>query len=275
MKQLLSLIGLLLCFVSIGYGQFVLQNSNAKQSGMGNTKVLTDDAFASLYNPAAFSSQQKLAVGLSYTPSQMVSGLKDIQVGTQFSFKNNTVGIGIISNGSALLREQLIGLNYAKNFVNWNLGARLNLLSIYQSDQAYGNSCKITASIGASVKVKSNLRLGAYINHLNPTSFDKAKQEKVATTFITGFQYLVSKQVTTTLEAEKNLVAPINIKAGLAYNFQKQFFIRAGFQTSPVRPTIGFGCLYQNWQLDYGFQNQNTIGAIHSIGLSFHFLKNN
>ncbi len=273
MKNLYAFILILCICLSKGYAQFVLSNSNAKQSGMGNTKIFTNDAFASIYNPAAFSNEEKLGIGLSYTPSLLLAGIRDIQIGSQFSIKNNTIGIGMMSNGSSLYREQLLSINYAKHFTNWRIGARLNFLNVYQSDQNYGNSSKLTASIGTSVNVKPSLIIAAYINHLNPTSLDKAKQEKIATSFITGFQYQASKQVTTILEAEKNFLSPINVKAGIAYHFQKLFFIRAGFQSFPIRPTLGLGWLYHNWQLDYGFQNQNTIGTIHSIGLSFQLAK--
>jgi predicted porin len=255
--------------LSKGHAQFVLSQVNVRQAGMGNTRVLSNDAFASLYNPSAFNTNSKLNIGLSYSPSPFITGIQDIQIGSQFQFKNNFIGLGLISSGSKLYKEQLIGINYAKGFSNWLVGGRINILSINQSDINYGNSTKLTASIGTNVKVKPKLIIAAYINHLNQATFDKAKQEKVATTFVMGFKYAFSKNLQTIVEAEKNFVSLFNVKAGLEYNFQKLFFIRAGFQTYPIRPTIGLGFNYNSFTVNYSYQNQSVLGGMHAIGLSF------
>jgi hypothetical protein len=263
-------------FLCIGFkvnAQFALQFSNAKQGGMGNTKLFSDDAFSSIYNPAGYNTADKFAVGLSISPSPLISGLNLLQAGSQFQFKNNFVGLGIINSGSQLYREQLIGFNYARNFTTWTIGGRLNFLSINQTDATYGNTSKITASIGTNVRVRKNLIIAAYINHLNQAAFDKNKLEKVATTFSAGFQYQFSQNVKTVVEGEKNFISPFNLKAGVEYNFQKLFFIRAGFQTYPVRPTIGLGFKTNGFQADYSYQNQSVLGGVHAIGISYQLLK--
>jgi hypothetical protein len=266
----------LIVFIVFGisiHAQFALQLSNAKQGGMGNIKLFSDDAFSSIYNPAASNTNHKFGVGLSVSPSPLASGLNLLQAGSEFQFKNNFVGLGIISNGSSLYKEQLIGINYARNFTTWTIGGRLNFLSINQTDAIYGNASKITASIGTNVRVKKNLIVAAYINHLNQAAFDKNKLEKVATTFSAGFQYQFSQNVKTVVEGEKNFISPFNLKAGVEYNFQKLFFIRAGFQTYPVRPTIGLGFKTNGFQADYSYQNQSVLGGVHAIGISYQLIK--
>jgi hypothetical protein len=268
----LRIICTIILFVGIGFkvnAQFALQLSNAKQGGMGNTKLFSEDAFGSIYNPAAFNTNDKFAVGLSVSPSPLISGLNLLQAGSQFQFKNNFVGLGIISSGSQLYREQVIGLNYARNFTTWTIGGRLNILSVNQNDAVYGNTSKITASIGTNVRLNKYLMAAAYINHLNQAALDKNKLEKVATTFSVGFQYQFSQNLKTVVEGEKNFIHPFNLKAGVAYNFQKLFFIRAGFQTYPVRPTIGLGFKTNGFQADYSYQNQSILGGVHAIGISY------
>ncbi len=237
---------------------------------MGNTQLFVNDGFASIYNPAAFNTDHKLNIGLSASPSPFISGLNVIQAGGQFQLKNNFIGLGLISNGSALYKEQLIGINYAKYFNTFTIGGRLNIVSINQTDANYGNKTKATVSIGTNVRVKKNLIIAAYINHLNQTAFDKNKKEKVATTFSIGMQYVFSNQLRTIVEAEKNFIAPINVKAGLEYVFQKIIYLRAGFQTYVFRPTIGIGLQQSGFNFDYSYQNQSVLGGIHSIGIAYH-----
>jgi opacity protein-like surface antigen len=266
----------LLLYIALGisiHAQFALQHSNAKQGGMGNTKLFSEDAFASVYNPSAYNTNDQFNFGLSVSPSPLVSGLNLLQASSQFQFKNNFIGLGLISSGSKLYKEQIIGLNYARNFTTWIIGGRLNFLSINQSDATYGNTSKITASIGTNVRVKKNLMVAAYINHLNQATIDKDKREKVATSFGAGFQYQFSQNVKTVVEGEKNFINPFNLKAGVEYNFQKLFFIRAGFQTYPIRPTIGLGFKTSGFQADYSYQNQSVLGGIHAIGISYQLTK--
>ncbi len=83
-------------------------------------------------------------------------------------------------------------------------------------------------------------------------------------TNIADCDFLISCQATAQIDSD------INIGAGAEYWFWDTFAVRAGLVLEhTIRPTLGAGVRWKNMEIDYAFENYDTLGAVHRVSLLY------
>jgi hypothetical protein len=72
-------------------------------------------------------------------------------------------------------------------------------------------------------------------------------------------------------EVVKQEDLPINVNAGVQYNFQKQFFVRAGIASDNESPFAGAGISWNNIRLDVSASYHPQLGLSPGLMLIVNF----
>ena len=88
-----------------------------------------------------------------------------------------------------------------------------------------------------------------------------------------GFGYDASDNFFISADIVKEEDKPINVVAGLQYNFAKQFFARAGFMSESGTAFTGLGVAWKNFRLDVSGSYHPQLGFSPGIMLLTNFGK--
>ncbi|MDQ6903265.1 MAG: hypothetical protein M3139_09675, partial [Bacteroidota bacterium] len=75
-----------------------------------------------------------------------------------------------------------------------------------------------------------------------------------------GIGYEASEDLLISAEIVKQEDLPININAGVQYNFQKQFFVRVGIASENESPYAGAGVSWSNIRVDISASYHPQLG---------------
>ena len=166
----------------------------------------------------------------------------------------------LLYSGFKNFNESELGLAYARSLgEKVDLGIQFNYYS-YQVP-SYGGSSTVTVEMGAVMHLTQRLNLGLHVYNPAGGKFSKT-DEKLTTAVATGLGYDVNDHFFAGIEIVKEENFPVNVNAGIQYQFMKQFFARTGIATASATGYAGFGVAWSNLRLD-------VTGSYHpQLGLS-------
>jgi hypothetical protein len=145
--------------------------------------------------------------------------------------------------------ESQLGIAYARSLGNkFDLGTKFNYYSF--RIPGYEGSSAVTFEVGAILHLTSQLNAG--IHFYNPVggALSKAENEKLASVYQFGMGYEASQYFFISAEIVKQEDLPVNVNAGIQYNFHKQFFARFGIASQNESPYAGAGVSWDHFRLD-------------------------
>ena len=86
-----------------------------------------------------------------------------------------------------------------------------------------------------------------------------------------GIGYEASENFLVSAEVVKTEDFPVNVIAGVQYNFEKQFFARAGIMTENGSPYAGAGIIWDNLRLDVSASYHPQLGISPGLMLIVNF----
>ena len=269
-------------FVDIGYG--------ARPMGMGGAYVaLASDAYSVLWNPAGLPYVENWQVTTMYAkqfgvvPYALITGVHKI-------LPNHGMGVGVLSAGDALWRENtfLFSYGYRPNltwpgFQSMSIGLTFKLRTVSFGNNTDGGDDRMQGSalghgidFGLRWKPGNRWVMGllmrdiinnmTYNNETRETEYNEA----VPTTLVIGTAYLPRKELIFTLDWDKALYSDVYDKmmAGFEIRFLNMLFFRSGLSqtfndTNNRKVNWGLGLQYfrKTFGLRFDFAYQHYFLA--------------
>lgn len=269
MKRLIFIISMLVAISSIGQ---VYPQIGARSAGLGGTGLTFNDVYAVYNNPGAFGAMDKTAVGLSYENRFLLKELSTQALAFGYhTKKSGNFGLQFQQYGFSLYREMQGGITYGRKlFSNFYGGFALNFHHI-QLAENYGSRSTASGSLGIYYKAGKALEFGVRVQNISRTQLAELEDERLPTRFGLGATYSFSEKLLWTLEAEKTIIHPVNVKSGLEIHPHEILYLRLGVNSYPFQSAFGFGLQLGKLQFDMATLWHSTLGMSPSAGLKYTF----
>jgi hypothetical protein len=155
--------------------------------------------------------------------------------------------------------ESQLGIAYARSVgKKLNLGIKFN----YYSFRIPGFESPSTVNFEIGVICRFTEKLNAGIHFYNPVGgrLSKTENDKLSSVYSFGMGYEASDNFLVSAEIVKHEGLPVNVNAGVQYNFAKQFFARFGIASQNGSPYGGAGVSWKNFRLDISASYHPQLG---------------
>lgn len=262
----------LMLFVG-GYSQAqVYPQLGARANALGGAVLGLNDIWSVYNNPGAFGSLEKSAVGVSYENRFLLKEMSTQSLVFGYhTEKAGNFGIHFQQYGFNLYREMQGGISYGMKFYdNFSGGVSINYHRIALGEN-YGSKNTVSAALGLMYSLNKQLTFGMRVLNINRAKLADFQDERLPTTFSLGVLYSFSEKAFWSVEAEKDLIHPINIRSGIEVRPHEIFAIRLGMNSYPFQANLGFGLKFKGFQLDLASMWHVQLGLSPSAGILYQF----
>lgn len=229
-----------------------------------------NDALSFTGNQAALMQVKNAGIGVFGERRFMLSETSKYTLAASLPTRLGNFGIQLNYAGFKNFNENKIGLAYARKLGKLvDVGVQFNYYSYRVL--AYGNASAINFEIGALFHLTDKLNAGVHIYNPVGGKLGKDETEKLASSYKAGVGYDVSERLFISAEIIKEEDKPVNVIAGLQYQFAKQFFIRTGFISESTTAYMGAGLAWKNLRLDITSSYHPQLGLSPGILLIINF----
>jgi hypothetical protein len=267
MRLLLIKLALLLPFLAAG------SNDNyhigARSAGMANASVTLYDLWSVHHNQAGLGWLEEFSAGAFYESKFLLNELSVKGGAIAYPTKSGTFGVSIMSFGYSLYSEGKYGLAYGRKLgENVSAGVQVNYLTTRIAND-YGNASALSVEAGVQARLSKKLAIGMHLYNPNRAKITDYNNEKIPTVMRLGLDYKFSNKVFTTVEAQKDIDHPAQLKVGIEYHIVEQLYLRAGISSNPFLNTFGFGLKLQKFQVDFATSIHSTLGFTPQMSLTY------
>jgi hypothetical protein len=230
-------------------GQSLKSPVAAAYVGLGAYSKSHADVFSFTSNQAALAQMKAPAFGVYSERRFLLAETQLFSAVGVLPTKNGNFGFQADYFGYKNFNESQLGIAYGRSVgKDFDLGIKFNYYSF--RIPGYQNGSVINFEIGAIAHVTEKLHAG--IHFYNPVggTISKADHDKLSAIYKFGIGYEASENFLVSAEIIKVENMPVNVTAGVQYNFEKQFFARAGITSENGSPYAGAGVFWNNLRLD-------------------------
>ncbi len=236
--------------------------------GAYTTKQL--DAFSFTGNQAALAKVKTGGVGIYGERRFLLAENSVYGITAAIPTKKGNFGVQVNYSGVANYKEQKAGLAYAKSLgEKIDIGVQFNYYGF--SVPGYIKANTVNFEAGAILHVSEKLNVGAHMYNPVSAGLGKNKEEKLAAAYKLGLGYDISDNFYIASEILKEQNKPLNITSSFQYQFQKQFFVRAGFRSDNNTGFAGVGFLHKQLRIDLSSSFHPQLGISPGILLIYNF----
>ncbi|MGZ3767621.1 MAG: hypothetical protein ACXVNN_07540 [Bacteroidia bacterium] len=242
----------------------------ASYIGLGAYSTNHTDAFSFTANQAALAQIKTPVIGVYGENRFLLNATNMYSAIVAVPTTQGNFGMQIDYFGFKDYNESQIGLAYARSLGSkLDIGIKFNYYSF--RIPAYQNSSAINFEIGAIAHLTDKLNAG--IHFYNPVggSLSKTNDEKLTSIYTFGIGYEASESFLVSAEIVKQEDLPVNVNAGVQYNFQKQFFVRVGINSENESPYAGAGVSWKDIRLDVSASYHPQLGLSPGLMLIVNF----
>ena len=246
------------------------QPAGARAAGMAGVAVTLTDIWAVTNNAAGITSLKRPAAGLYAENRFNLKALSTVTLQVVYPLaKIGWVGVEMARFGDKLYNEQKLGLAFAHQIGPVSLGLKATVLQLHLEE--LGSRRAVALSFGGQSEIIPKLTFGAHIYNLNQAKLAGFQQERFPTVMQTGLAYKPGDKLLLTLETQKDLERPSDIKSGLEYKPIAQLALRTGFSTARQTATAGVGFTSRQLTIDYALGSHSVLGISNHLSVSFQF----
>ena len=228
------------------------------------------DPFSFTGNQAALAGIKQSGVGIYGERRFSINELNNTSLAAAFKSKLGNFGVQANYFGFKNFNENKIGLAYARDLGSkLALGAQFNYYS-YQVP-SYSSASAINFELGLIAHLTDKLNAGVHVYNPVGGEISKVDNEKLASAYKLGFGYDASEQFYASAEFVKEEDKPVNVVAGISYQFAKKFFARGGFVTDTGSAFAGFGIGWNAFRLDVAANYHPQLGLSPGLSLIANF----
>ncbi len=242
----------------------------ASYIGLGAYSINHTDVFSFSSNQAALSQIKEPAFGVYGEKRFLLSATNMYSAVVAMPTQNGNFGFQVDYFGYKNYNESQLGITYARKLgAKLDLGIKFNYYSF--RIPGYQNSSTLNFEIGAIAHLTEKLHAG--IHFYNPVggNLSKTDHEKLGSVYKFGIGYEASDNFLISAEIVKQEDLPINVNAGVQYNFAQQFFARVGIASENESPYAGAGIYWNNLRLDISASYHPQLGISPGLMLIVNF----
>lgn len=240
--------------------QSLRQPVSAVYLGLGAYSTQHADVFSFVNNQAALAQIKNAAVGVYGERRFLLTETSVYTAAIAFPFRLGNFGVSIKYLGFKNFNENQIGVAYGRSLgKKVDIGIQFNYYGY--KVPAYNSASTVNFELGALVHLTDKLNAGFHVYNPVGGQFSKT-DEKLTAAYKVGLGYDASDKFFVSAEVVKEEDYPVNLNAGVQYQFAKQFFARAGIASATSISYAGVGLAWNNFRLD-------ITGSYHpQLGLS-------
>lgn len=234
--------------------------------GLGAFSIHHVDVFSITSNQASLAQIKNMGVGIYgekrflLAETNMYSAI--VAIPTQqgnFAFQADYFGYKNYN-------ESQLGIAYARNVGNkLDLGIKFNYYSF--RIPGFESPSTFNFEVGAIAHLTDKLNAGVHFYNPVGGRLSKTEDDKLSSVYSFGIGYEASDYFLISAEVVKEEDLPVNVNAGIEYNFSEQFFARFGIASQNESPFAGAGISWDNFRLDVSASYHPQLGI--SPGLMF------
>ena len=244
--------------MQLGVTQSLRQPISAIYLGLGAYSTKHNDIFSFVNNQAALAQIKHPAAGV-YCERRFLLQATSLYTATiAVPSRMGNFGISLKYAGFKSFNEQQIGVAYARTLgKKVDIGIQFNYYG-YRVP-AYSNANTVNFEMGALIHLTDLLNLGIHVYNPIGGKFTKT-DEKLTAAYSAGLGYDVSDKFFISAEIIKAEDYPVNLNAGIQYQFMKQFFARMGISSASSAAYGGVGVSWGNLRLDISGSYHPQLG---------------
>jgi hypothetical protein len=230
------------------------------------------DAFSFTGNQAALASAKQTSAGVYGERRFLLAATSSYAAAVAIPSKLGNFGLSLNYAGFKNFNESKIGVAYARSLgKKVDVGVQFNYYGY--KVPTYGNASAIFFEAGVIMHFTEKFNGGVHVYNPVGGKLNNADGEKLASAYKLGFGYDASDDFFVSADIVKEEDKPINVVAGVQYNFAKQFFARAGFMSESTTAFAGLGLSWKNLRLDVAGSYHPQLGLSPGIMLLTNFGK--
>lgn len=242
-----------------GFSQGIRTPISSAYLGVGAYSNNHIDPFSIQSNQAALAKMKNAAAGIYGEKRFFLTDLSFYDVTLDVPTHSGNFGLDARYFGFARYNEMQLGFAYARSVGSGvDVGVQFNYYTIHVA--GYGNASTVNFDIATILHVTDKLNTGLHV--YNPVSkrLGKNGEEKLASIFTVGAGYEPSEKFFLSIEVVKEEDKPVNVNAGLQYEFLDQVSARAGIASATSAMFFGVGFKWKSMRLDATATYQQPLG---------------
>jgi hypothetical protein len=229
-----------------------------------------NDAFSFTGNQAALANTKQASIGVYGERRFLLATTSSYAAAVAIPSRLGNFGLSLNYAGFKNFNENKIGLAYGRSVgKKVDIGVQFNYYG-YRVP-TYGNASAIFFEAGAIMHFTEKLNGGVHVYNPIGGKLNNSEGEKLASAYKLGFGYDASDNFFVSADIVKEEDKPVNVVAGVQYNFAKQFFGRAGFMSESTTAFAGLGLSWKNLRLDIAGSYHPQLGFSPGIMLLTNF----
>jgi hypothetical protein len=259
-----------MCSIDCIQSQSLRKPIAASYIGLGAYSINHTDVFSFSSNQAALARLKDPAFGVYGESRFLLAETNMYSAVVAMPTEHGNFGFQADYFGFKNFNESQLGVAYARSLGNkLDLGIKFNYYSL--TIPGYQRSSAVNFEIGAIAHLTDKVHAG--IHFYNPVGgyLSKTNSEKLTSIYKFGIGYEASENFLVSAEVVKTEDVPVNVIAGVQYNFEKQFFARAGILTENGSPYAGAGIIWDNLRVDVSASYHPQLGISPGLMLIVNF----
>lgn len=238
--------------------------------GLGAYSIHHVDVFSFTSNQAALAQIKSTAIGVYGERRFLLAETNMYSAVAVLPTAKGNFGLQADYFGFKNYNESQLGIAYARSLGSrLDLGVKFNYYS-YRIP-GYGSSSAVNFEIGAIAHLTDKLHMGIHLYNPVGGTISKTNDEKLVSIYKFGAGYEVSDDFLVSAEIIKEEDLPVNVNAGVQYNFAKRFFARVGISSENESPYAGAGLSFNNFRLDLSATYHPQLGVSPGLMLIINF----
>lgn len=233
-------------------------------TGQGHYSKNFTDAFSVAGNTASLASSRYLFIGVHTVRKFMVTELAMHTITAGLPVRGGGIGLQLDHGGSGSFAATQLGIGYAKQLGQVDLGCKLNYYNIRMG--GYGNAGTLVFDVGSIWHITEKVHTGLQL--YNPVGGKLAK-EKLPYACRIGLGCEVSEQVLIAAEIIKQENKPADVHAGICYLPVPVCRLQAGIMAAAAQPYISAGLQWKCWRIILGTAYHPQLGMSPALALSY------
>jgi|DewCreStandDraft_4_1066084.scaffolds.fasta_scaffold157462_1 hypothetical protein len=269
MKKITTIIFVLTSFLSFSGNE--KRNDGSRAASMGFTGVSISDFWSVTNNQAGLAYIENLSIGLYTENKFLLKELNRSAIAIVNPLNSGVIGLSLSYFGYNMYNEKKLGIAYSRKFSEMiAFGLQLDYFHTKLGDN-YGSKSAVTFELGFIAKINKNLSIGGHIYNPIQAKFNDYNNEKIPSTIAIGLANKFSENILTTIEFEKSINTPLNLKTGIEYKITENYFARLGINTNPELLTFGFGFNYSSFTFDFSSNYHQILGYSPQMSVIYRF----
>lgn len=271
MRKLIVIVPLLFCLLTqYSFSQSLRYSVSMPYISLGAYSQKQNDVFSFTGNQAALAQQKNIAVGVYGEQRFLLADNSAYALAAAFPSKMGNFGVKFNYSGFTNFNETGVGLAYGRSLgKKVDIGVQFNYYG-YRIP-SYNNASSFNFEIGAILHLTDKINAGVQVYNPVGGKLGKSGDEKLASAYKFGLGYDASENFFITVETVKEEDKPINVTGGVQYQFEKQFFARAGFVSETGSAFAGVGISWKSIRLDISSAYHPQLGFSPGISLIANF----